>query len=190
MGHAWSHTRGHAVPPNHPFFWVCMCHYAPKKHRKSSGLSCDFWEDSRRISLSYAFDSHISIVFLVINPQLLAGKPDKVRWWNPSLTECSIHQQPHQQKLRQKDLIPTEFLPPLHWTSCSHRLFGPGAETSPKPASLGSFGSRDATNGTNGCKASGENHEFSMRSNHWLVVWTPLKNMRVHWDDYSQYMGK
>ena len=61
-------------------FWVCMCHYAPKKHRKGSGLSCDFWEDSRRISLSYAFDSHISIVFLVINPQLLAGKPDKVRW--------------------------------------------------------------------------------------------------------------
>ena len=24
----------------------------------------------------------------------------------------------------------------------------------------------------------------------WLVVWTPLKNMNVNWDDYSQYMGK
>ena len=24
----------------------------------------------------------------------------------------------------------------------------------------------------------------------WLVVWTPLKNMKVNWDDYSQYMGK
>ena len=24
----------------------------------------------------------------------------------------------------------------------------------------------------------------------WLVVWTPLKNMKVSWDDYSQYMGK
>ena len=24
----------------------------------------------------------------------------------------------------------------------------------------------------------------------WLVVWTPLKNMNVTWDDYSQYMGK
>ena len=22
----------------------------------------------------------------------------------------------------------------------------------------------------------------------WLVVWTPLKNMKVNWDDYSQYM--
>ena len=25
---------------------------------------------------------------------------------------------------------------------------------------------------------------------YWLVVWTPLKNMKVNWDDYSQYMGK
>ena len=24
----------------------------------------------------------------------------------------------------------------------------------------------------------------------WLVVWTPRKNMKVNWDDYSQYMGK
>jgi len=24
----------------------------------------------------------------------------------------------------------------------------------------------------------------------WLVVSTPLKNMKVSWDDYSQYMGK
>ena len=24
----------------------------------------------------------------------------------------------------------------------------------------------------------------------WLVVSTPLKNMKVNWDDYSQYMGK
>ena len=24
----------------------------------------------------------------------------------------------------------------------------------------------------------------------WLVVWTPLKNMKVSWDDYSQYMEK
>ena len=24
----------------------------------------------------------------------------------------------------------------------------------------------------------------------WLVVWTLLKNMKVHWDDYSQYMGQ
>ena len=24
----------------------------------------------------------------------------------------------------------------------------------------------------------------------WLVIWTPLKNMKVNWDDYSQYMGK
>ena len=24
----------------------------------------------------------------------------------------------------------------------------------------------------------------------WLVVWTPLKNMKVNWDDYSQDMGK
>ena len=24
----------------------------------------------------------------------------------------------------------------------------------------------------------------------WLVVWTPMKNMNVNWDDYSQYMGK
>ena len=24
----------------------------------------------------------------------------------------------------------------------------------------------------------------------WLVVSTPLKNMNVNWDDYSQYMGK
>ena len=23
-----------------------------------------------------------------------------------------------------------------------------------------------------------------------LVVWTPLKNMKINWDDYSQYMGK
>ena len=30
-----------------------------------------------------------------------------------------------------------------------------------------------------------QNHEFF-----WLVVWTPLKNMKVNWDDYSQYMGK
>ena len=25
---------------------------------------------------------------------------------------------------------------------------------------------------------------------YWLVVSTPLKNMKVNWDDYSQYMGK
>ena len=24
----------------------------------------------------------------------------------------------------------------------------------------------------------------------WLVVWTPLKNMKVNWDDYSQIYGK
>ena len=24
----------------------------------------------------------------------------------------------------------------------------------------------------------------------WWLVWTPLKNMKVNWDDYSQYMGK
>ena len=24
----------------------------------------------------------------------------------------------------------------------------------------------------------------------WLVVWTPLKNMKVNWDDYPQYMEK
>ena len=24
----------------------------------------------------------------------------------------------------------------------------------------------------------------------WLVVSTPLKNMNVNWDSYSQYMGK
>jgi hypothetical protein len=30
------------------------------------------------------------------------------------------------------------------------------------------------------------------RSEHknWLVVSTPLKNMKVSWDDYSQYMEK
>ena len=27
------------------------------------------------------------------------------------------------------------------------------------------------------------------RKKNWLVVWTPLKNMKVNWDDYSQYMG-
>jgi hypothetical protein len=26
--------------------------------------------------------------------------------------------------------------------------------------------------------------------NYWLVVSTPLKNMKVSWDDYSQYMEK
>ena len=25
---------------------------------------------------------------------------------------------------------------------------------------------------------------------YWLVVWTPLKHMKVNWDDYSQYVGK
>jgi hypothetical protein len=25
---------------------------------------------------------------------------------------------------------------------------------------------------------------------HWLVVSTPLKNMKVSWDDYSRYMEK
>ena len=25
---------------------------------------------------------------------------------------------------------------------------------------------------------------------YWLVVSTPLKNMKVNWDDYSKYMGK
>ena len=25
---------------------------------------------------------------------------------------------------------------------------------------------------------------------YWLVVSTPLKNMKVSWDDYSQYMEK
>ena len=29
-------------------------------------------------------------------------------------------------------------------------------------------------------------HPFST----WLVVSTPLKNMKVNWDDYSQYMEK
>ena len=24
----------------------------------------------------------------------------------------------------------------------------------------------------------------------WMVVWTPLKNIKVNWDDYSQYMEK
>ena len=24
----------------------------------------------------------------------------------------------------------------------------------------------------------------------WFVVWTPLKNMKVSWDDYSRYMEK
>ena len=28
------------------------------------------------------------------------------------------------------------------------------------------------------------------KSTNWLVVWTPLKNMKVNWDDYSQYMEK
>ena len=32
--------------------------------------------------------------------------------------------------------------------------------------------------------------EVSHQNHNWLVVWTPLKNMNVNWDDYSQYMGK
>ena len=28
-----------------------------------------------------------------------------------------------------------------------------------------------------------------MKKNYWLVVSTPLKNLKVSWDDYSQYMG-
>ena len=38
-----------------------------------------------------------------------------------------------------------------------------------------------------------ENHQKSLKSGnqlYWLVVSTPLKNMKVKWDDYSQYMGK
>ena len=27
-------------------------------------------------------------------------------------------------------------------------------------------------------------------NSYWLVVWAPLKNMKVNWDDYSQYMGQ
>ena len=40
------------------------------------------------------------------------------------------------------------------------------------------------------------NHQKSSKivgqtsKNGWLVVSTPLKNMKVNWDDYSQYMGK
>ena len=30
---------------------------------------------------------------------------------------------------------------------------------------------------------------FKKRS-YWLVVPNPLKNMKVNWDDYSQYVGK
>ena len=35
-------------------------------------------------------------------------------------------------------------------------------------------------------------HQHTMHDSNinWLVVSTPLKNMKVNWDDYSQYMGK
>ena len=44
-------------------------------------------------------------------------------------------------------------------------------------------------------KKTEENDEFvrwSINADHFLVGgWaTPLKNMKVNWDDYSQYMGK
>jgi hypothetical protein len=49
-----------------------------------------------------------------------------------------------------------------------------------------------------GCKSSQtcpQNEPQEMRQNMrtsyiWLVVSTPLKNMKVSWDDYSQYMEK
>jgi hypothetical protein len=31
---------------------------------------------------------------------------------------------------------------------------------------------------------------FRIINQNWLVVSIPLKNMKVSWDDYSQYMGK
>ena len=33
-------------------------------------------------------------------------------------------------------------------------------------------------------------HAAAMAIIFWLVVSAPLKNMKVSWDDYSQYMGK
>jgi len=36
----------------------------------------------------------------------------------------------------------------------------------------------------------GDIMEISCGYNNWLVVSTPLKNMKVSWDDYSQYMEK
>ena len=36
----------------------------------------------------------------------------------------------------------------------------------------------------------GKSRNFITTLWYWLVVWTPLKNMKVNWDDYSQYMGK
>ena len=32
--------------------------------------------------------------------------------------------------------------------------------------------------------------KWSHKFHHWLVVWTPLKNMKVNMDDYSQYIEK
>ena len=33
-------------------------------------------------------------------------------------------------------------------------------------------------------------HKKGMKTNNWLVVSSPLKNMKVSWDHYSQYMEK
>ena len=34
------------------------------------------------------------------------------------------------------------------------------------------------------------NHHFEKPQEDWLVVSIPLKNMKINWDDYSQYMEK
>ena len=39
-------------------------------------------------------------------------------------------------------------------------------------------------------KSAKEMDGFVENSSIWLVLSTPLKNMKVSWDDYSQYMGK
>ena len=40
-------------------------------------------------------------------------------------------------------------------------------------------------------KGSHSEPEFCIKVfSHWLVVWTPLKNMKVSWDDYFQCMEK
>ena len=35
-----------------------------------------------------------------------------------------------------------------------------------------------------------KNYDSSNSDSYWLVVSPPLKNMKVHWDDYFQYVGK
>ena len=52
--------------------------------------------------------------------------------------------------------------------------------------------------GLNGAKKNGwffvmmsfERYFPGLQLVYWLVVWNPLKNMKVNWDDYSKYMGK